>query len=181
MKHIQLFENFILEGYMDNLKEYEKEFKKRGMLRHNDGFDSGGYEDIWYIDFDLGRFATIFTGINQAINNPKTQSKYQEYEYSVYFEPWPQYKTKLFGLIKTKERKLGKLIEFHDGFIDFSEGLFKADDKSFIKKLFKIVDDSLEKAKEISSVEYLSYEESSRWSRPAIDDVDRYDKERRKN
>jgi hypothetical protein len=171
MKKVKLFEDFITEGYMNNFKEYEKEFKKRGLTRHSEGWSNGGYEDIWYTDFELGRFAVVFYGTNLAANNPKTQSAYQEYQYHILFEPFPKYQTKLFGLIKSKDRQLGKQIDFAEGSIDFSEGLFAVDDKVFIKELFKMVDDALVKAKEISTVEYLSAEDSKIWGRPVIDDV----------
>ena len=171
MKHIKLFEQFVSEGYMDNFKEYEKEFKKRGLKRHNEGYSGGGYEDMWYKDFELGRFVVGFWGTNMAINNPKTQSEYQEYYYSVFFEPFPKHKTKLFGLIKTKDRQWGKQINFTEGHVDFSTGLFALDDKKFMKDLFKIVDEGLAKSAEIANVEYLSAEDSKNWARPAIDDI----------
>jgi hypothetical protein len=171
MKHIKLFEQFIGEGYMDNFKEYEKEFKKRGLKRHSEDWSEGGYEDLWYKDFELGRFVVGFYGDNLAINNPKIQSQYQEYQYSIWFEPFPKYQTKLFGLIKSKDRQLGKQIRFAEGQIDFSTGLFAVDDKKFIKDLFKLVDDALVKAEEVSTVEYLSAEDSKIWGRPAIDNI----------
>jgi hypothetical protein len=103
----------------------------------------------------------------------KGQRNKPEYEYNVYFEPFPKYKIKLFGLIKTQERQLGKQIDFARGYIDFSEGKFTTDDKTFMKYLFNMVDDGLEKSKEISKIEYLSFEDSAKWSRPAIDNVNR--------
>lgn len=159
------------ESYFDNIKAYEAEFKKRGMKRNNESYSEGGYEDIWYKDLDLGRFAVMISGLNLAANNPKTQSKYPEYDYSVFFEPWPKYKTKLFGLIKTKDRMLGKLIQYGEGRIDFSDGLFKVDDATFMTKLFKLVDDGLAQAEKIADVEYLSYDDSKIWGRPAMDNV----------
>jgi hypothetical protein len=175
MKHVKLFEQFINEGYMDNFKEYEKEFKKRGLTRHSEGWSEGGYEDIWYTDFELGRFVVSFWGLNMALTSDmsKTQRNKPEYEYNVYFEPFPKYKMKLFGLIKTQERQLGKQIDFARGYIDFSEGKFTTDDKTFMKYLFSVVDDGLKKSKEISKIEYLSFEDSAKWARPAIDNVNR--------
>jgi hypothetical protein len=74
-------------------------------------------------------------------------------------------------LIKSKDRQLGKQIRFAEGQIDFSTGLFAMDDKKFIKDLFKLVDDALVKAEEVSTVEYLSAEDSKSWGRPALDNI----------
>jgi hypothetical protein len=171
MKHIKLFEQFVTESYMNNFKEYEKEFKKRGLIRHSEEWSEGGFDDMWYTDFELGRFVVKFWGLNMAMTSDMSGGQVNKpaYEYSIYFEPFPKYKTKLFGLIKTKERQLGKQINFVRDWVDFSEGPLKIDDKPFMKNLFKMVDDGLKKSAEIATIEYLSYEDSKSWGRPAID------------
>lgn len=173
IKRMQQLAGIVNEGYMDNFKEYEKYFKQRGLVRHSEDWSEGGYDDMWYKDFELGRFVVKFWGLNMALTSDPSQSQKNtpQYEYNIYFEPFPKYKTKLFGLLKTKERQLGKQIDFANGVVDFSEGPLKIDDKPFMENIFQMVDDGLKKSAEIANVEYLSFEDSKTWNRPAIDDI----------
>jgi hypothetical protein len=174
MKHIKLFEQFINEGYLDNFEKYEKEFKLRGFKRHNEEWSSGGYEDMWYIDYTLGRLVVSFSGDHLAVNSRSTMDKHQSYGYGIFFEPFPKFKKKLFGLIKTKKvLQWGKQVSYKSGSIDFGEGLFKVDDNKFIKKLFKEVDDAIDKASQIDNVDFESPEKTTYTVHSAITDIDR--------
>jgi hypothetical protein len=152
-------ESLLRESYGDNHKEYAREFKKRGLTLTT---VFNGDLDMWWKDFELGRFVVSFEPVESQIS---------DWNYHVFFVPKPKYKKALFGLIKTKERQLGKFIDFAEGYIDFSEGLFEVDDKEFLKELLKIIDDALEKSAKIAKVEYLSYADSKYKSHTAFDEI----------
>jgi hypothetical protein len=161
--------NTLNESYQSNIGMYEEEFKKRGFKRTNEEYSEGGYQDLWYKDFPLGRFCVSIVTFDLAsgIRTPK----HQQFTYNIFFEPYPKFETKLFGLLKTKKHQFGKMINFEEGVIDFGEGLFKVEDEDFIPGFFAKVDTAEKIASKITDVEYLSHEDSKSWKRMAFPDV----------
>jgi hypothetical protein len=159
----------INETYMDNFSVYENEFKKRGFKRTNEDYSSGGYDDLWYKNLPLGRFCVSFSSNDLAINS--LSKKHQQFTYYIWFEPFPKFEKKFFGLLKSKNPQWGEMINYEAGEIDFGEGLFKIDDEKFIVKFFNKVDKALDMALKITDVKYLSPEESKNWGRPAFSDL----------
>jgi hypothetical protein len=160
-------ESVVNEDYYNNTDLYRKEFKKRG-FKLKENYDD--WEDWYYKDFELGRYVVGFENLESYHGEPREDSN-KRWRYNIFFNPFPKYKKKLFGLIKSKERNLGKQIHYKDGVIDFGIGLFKVDNKSFMKKLFKIVDEYEKEAEKISSVDYLSDEESEYTGHPAVEEL----------
>jgi hypothetical protein len=159
----------ISETYQSNIKMYEEEFKKRGFKRTNEKYSDGGYEDIWYKEFPLGRFAV---GISTwELTSYNRIPKHDRYQYHIFFEPTPKFEKKLFGLLKTKKHQFGKMIDFEEGTIDFGEGLFKVEDEDFIPGFFNKIDQAEKVASKITDVEYLSHEDSKKYIRPTFPDV----------
>jgi hypothetical protein len=161
--------NSLSESYQSNIGMYEEEFKKRGFKRTNEEYSGGGYEDLWYKDFPLGRFCVSIVTFDLAsgLQSPK----HQQFTYNIFFDPYPKFETKLFGLLKTKKHQFGKMIDIEEGVIDFGEGLFKVEDKDFIPGFFAKVDQAEKIASKITDVEYLSHEDSKSWKRMAFPDV----------
>jgi hypothetical protein len=157
--------DLISEDYYNNTELYRKEFKRRG-FKLKENYDD--WQDWYYKDFPLGRYVIGFENLESYHGKPREDS-HKRWRYNIFFNPFPKYKKKLFGLIKSKERNLGKQIDYSSGVIDFGVGLFTVDDKSFMKKLFKIVDKFEKEAKKISKVDYLSDKESSRSGHPAVE------------
>ena len=157
------------ESYQSNIGMYEEEFAKRGFKRTNEEYSGGGYEDLWYKDFPLGRFCVSFVTFDLAsgLQSPK----HQQFTYNIFFDPYPKFETKLFGLLKTKKHQFGKMIDIEEGVIDFGEGLFKVEDEDFIPGFFAKVDQAEKIASKITDVEYLSHEDSKSWKHMAFPDV----------
>jgi hypothetical protein len=176
MKHSQLkqlikeeLRKALSESYYSNIGMYKDEFKKRGFKRTNEEYSSGGYEDLWYKDFPLGRFCVSIVTFDLASGG--VAPKHQQFSYNIFFDPYPKFEKKLFGLLKTKKHQFGKMIDFEEGTIDFGEGLFKVDDEDFIPGFFNKVDQAEKVASKITDVDYLSYEDSKNWKRTAFPDV----------
>lgn len=159
----------LTESYQSNIGMYDEEFKKRGFKRTNEEYSSGGYEDLWYKDLPLGRFCVSFVTSEMASYN--RIPKHQQFSYNIFFDPYPKFEKKLFGLLKTKNHQFGKMIDFEEGTIDFGEGLFKIEDEDFIPGFFNKVDNTEKVASKITDVEYLSPEDSKIWKRTAYPDV----------
>ena len=157
------------ESYMANFQAYDKEFKNRGFKRTNEEYSSGGYEDLWYKDFPLGRFCVSFVTFDLASGSKIP--KHQQFSYHIFFDPTPKFEKKLFGLLTTKKHQFGKMIDFEEGTIDFGEGLFKIEDEDFIPGFFNKVDQAEKLASKITDVDYLSHEDSKMWKRTAFPDV----------
>jgi len=165
------FQKTLQETYQSNIEMYEEEFKKRGFKRTNEEWSYGGYQDIWYKEFPLGRFGVgIETfDLTSGIRVPK----HQQYTYHMFFEPTPKFKKTLFGLLKTKKHQYGKMIDLEQGTIDFGEGLFKIEDRDFIPGFFNKINTAEKIASKITDVEYLSHEDSKKQFRPTFPDIGR--------
>ena len=157
------------ESYQSNIGMYEEEFAKRGFKRTNEEYSEGGYQDLWYKDFPLGRFCVSIVTFDLA--SGRVAPKHQQFTYNIFFDPYPKFETKLFGLLKTKKHQFGKMIDIEEGVIDFGEGLFKVEDEDFIPGFFTKVDQAEKVASKITDVEYLSHEDSKSWKRSAFPDV----------
>lgn len=159
----------LTESYQSNIGMYDEEFKKRGFKRTNEEYSSGGYEDLWYKDLPLGRFCVSF--VTSEMTSYNRIPKHQQFSYNIFFDPYPKFEKKLFGLLTTKNHQFGKMIDFEEGTIDFGEGLFKIEDEDFIPGFFNKVDNAEKVASKITDVEYLSPEDSKIWKRTAYPDV----------
>jgi len=153
------------EDYYNNTELYKKEFKKRG-FKLKENYDD--WTDWYYKDFPLGRYVVGFDNLESYSGKPRQDSN-KRWKYTIFFNPFPKYKKKFFGMIKSKERNLGKQINYKEGVIDFGVGLFTVDDKSFLKKLFKSVDKYEKEAKKVSKIDYLSDKESSYTGHPVVE------------
>lgn len=161
------YQELLSETYSTNFKMYEDEFLKRGFKRTNEDTSNGGIDDIWYKDFPLGRFGVSIETLD-SIGNQENPPKRQRIGYHMFFDPFPKYKKKLFGLLKSKKPIFGVQIDLGEGNIDFGEGLFKINDKDFIPSFFSQVDKTLQTASTITSTSYLSPGDSERTSRPSF-------------
>jgi hypothetical protein len=164
-------QKILSETYQSNIGMYKEEFKKRGFKMTDEEYFDGGYEDIWYKEFPLGRFCVAIT--TWELTSYNRIPKHDRYQYHIFFEPTPKYEKALFGLLKTKKHQYGKMIDFEEGTIDFGEGLFKVEDKDFIPGFFSKIDQIEKLASKITDVEYLSHEDSKNSYRPAFPDVNR--------